>query len=95
MATQPEVQTEAIGWRGQRAVVTQIAKELENRKAYIAGSVIAKAMTSLAGMGQPRDFLATNAGLAFLNAVHDLTGVDAIYDLARDVEQEFGLERVS
>lgn len=30
-------------------------------------------------------------GLALVNAIHDLLEVDAIYDLARDIERECGI----
>lgn len=40
---------------------------------------------------QRGDLFATTPGLALLNAIHDLTECDAIYDMAADCVREFGL----
>jgi hypothetical protein len=37
------------------------------------------------------DLFGTREGVALVNAMYDLTEVDALYEFARDIEFEFGL----
>lgn len=53
---------------------------------------LAKLCERIAASKSPRDFLATNDGVAFLNCVFAMTEIGGVYDLAADIRHEFAVE---
>ncbi|QDZ07481.1 hypothetical protein FPZ24_08285 [Sphingomonas panacisoli] len=68
------------------ASIERKAREDANIRANAAA--LAKVCARIAESAAPADFLATHDGIVFLNSVHAMTGLDAVYDLARDCEHE-------
>jgi hypothetical protein len=67
-------------------------KAAEDRKVRDAAAKLAKVAARIAESSAPADFLGTTDGLALVNLAFDLTGCDALYDLAADIRHEFAVE---
>lgn len=95
MATQPAITP--LYSRGMLDVCPVVAsierKAAEDRKVRDAAAKLSKVAARIAEQSAATDFLSTNDGLALVNLVFDLTGCDALYDLANDLRTEFGDEQ--
>lgn len=76
--------------RNTAAVARKAALEDDNIR--VSAAQLVKICSRIAEQSAARDFLGTSDGIAFVNCVYSMTGVDALYDLKCDLEHEFAAD---